>query len=65
MIRLAAFIYGAIASTLAAVGVVVALVAGVTGLVPLLAAAVAGAVAAVPGAWLAARALHGPPQDGR
>lgn len=59
MIRLAAFLYGTIASTLAGTAVVVALVAGVTGLWPLLGAAAVGALVAAPASWVAAKALHG------
>ena len=59
MIRLAAFLYGVIASTLSATAVVVALVAGATGLWVLLGAAGLGAVLAAPASWFAAKALKG------
>ena len=59
MIRLAAALFGVVASTLAGTAVVIALVAGATGLWTLLGAALVGAVAAVPVSYGAARALHG------
>ena len=58
MIRLAAALYGVIASTLAGTAVVIALVAGATGLWPLLGAAALGAVLAVPAALGVAKALR-------
>lgn len=59
MIRLAAALFGVIASTLAGTAVVIALVAGATGLWALLGAALVGAALAMPVSYGVARALHG------
>jgi len=58
MTRLVWFLHTMIGSTLAAVAVVVALVAGVTGLWPLLGAALAGWIASLPIAILVARRMR-------
>lgn len=57
MRNLAFFFYSLIATTLAGVCVVVALVAGFTTMIPLLAAAGLGALLAIPLTVLVARAL--------
>lgn len=57
MLRLAAFLYSLIASTLAAVGAVAMLVAGFVTWPTILAGAIVGAVLAVPVALLVARAM--------
>lgn len=59
MLRLASMRYSIIATTLAGSFVIVALVSGYDTLTPIVVAAGLGAVAAVPAAWLVARALIG------
>ena len=59
MLRIALFFYSLIASTLAGVGAVAALVAGYTSMFAILAAAAFGALIAVPIAWLVGRHLAG------
>lgn len=59
MFALARLLFGVIASTLASVAVVIALVSGVTGLVPLLACAVAGGLVALPISYLLAKRMTG------
>ena len=53
----AAALFGVLASTLAGVLVVVALVSGVTGMWPLLIAAAMGGVLAVPAVWIISRMM--------
>lgn len=57
MLRVAAFFYSLIASVLAGMGVVAALVTGQTEALPILAAGFLGALMAVPVSWLVARHL--------
>ena len=59
MHRLSVTIFSLLAPTLASVGVVIALVAGVAALWPLLAAAGVGAAAAIPASLVLARILKG------
>ncbi|NCO87289.1 MAG: CTP synthetase [Rhodobacterales bacterium] len=59
MLRLASVLYSIIATTLAGSCVIVALVSGYDTLLPIVVAAALGAVAAVPVAWLVARAMIG------
>ncbi len=59
MLRLASVVYSIIATTLAGSFVIVALVGGYDTLMPIVVAAGLGAMAALPVAWLVARALMG------
>ncbi len=59
MRRLAMILFGPVASTLAGVCVVAALVAGAGGLWPLLGAAAVGGVLGVPVSWAVARRMAG------
>ena len=59
MLRLIGLFYSLIASTLAGLCVVVALVAGYTTLIPLLIAALLGAILALPVTYLVAKGLNG------
>lgn len=59
MPRLFPVFYSLVASTLAGVGVVIALVSGVAQLVPLIGAAVLGAAVAAPVTWIVARRMDG------
>jgi hypothetical protein len=55
--RLFSLFYSIVSTVLSGVGIVVVLVAGLPGWEPLVAAIAGGAVLAVPGTWLAARAI--------
>ena len=63
MRRLALILFGPVASTLASVAVVAALVAGAGGLWPLLGAAALGGLLAVPVTWGVAWRMTGRPRQ--
>ena len=58
MLRLASILYSLIGSSLAGVGVIAVLVAGMVSVQAILASAAAGAVAGMPVAWLVAKQLY-------
>lgn len=58
MLRLASILYSLIGSSLAGVGVIAVLVAGLATVPAILAAAAAGAVLGMPVAWLVAKQLY-------
>ncbi|UWQ27200.1 hypothetical protein K3555_11140 [Leisingera sp. M527] len=58
MLRLASILYSLIGSSLAGIGVIVVLVAGMTNVPAILASAAIGAVLGVPVAWLVAKQLY-------
>ncbi|WP_291728422.1 hypothetical protein [Leisingera sp. F5] len=58
MLRLASVLYSLIGSSLAGVGVIAVLVAGMTNVPAILASAAIGAVLGMPVAWLVAKQLY-------
>ncbi|KIC12836.1 hypothetical protein RA19_00025 [Leisingera sp. ANG-M1] len=58
MLRLASVLYSLIGSSLAGVGVIVVLVAGMSTVPAILASAAIGAVLGMPVAWLVAKQLY-------
>ncbi|MFY0309422.1 hypothetical protein ACFMBG_05950 [Leisingera sp. D0M16] len=58
MLRLASILYSLIGSSLAGVGVIAVLVAGMATVPAILAAAAAGAALGMPVAWLVAKQLY-------
>ncbi|KIC18496.1 hypothetical protein [Leisingera sp. ANG-Vp] len=58
MLRLASVLYSLIGSSLAGVGVIVVLVAGMSTVPAILASAAIGAVLGLPVAWLVAKQLY-------
>lgn len=58
MLRLASFLYSLIGSSLAGLGVIVVLVAGLASVQAILASAAIGALAGVPVSWLVAKQLY-------
>lgn len=58
MLRLASILYSLIGSSLAGIGVIVVLVAGMTNVPAILASAAIGAVLGMPVAWLVAKQLY-------
>ncbi len=64
MLRLASILYSIIAPTLAGIGVIAVLVAGLGTLMPILISAAIGTVIALPASWYIARQLIGDPTAG-
>ncbi len=58
MLRLSSLLYTFIAATLAGIGVIIVLVAGLDTMMPIVVAAAVGALVAMPISWLIARRLY-------